>query len=144
MVRSASLCCKFIYHGNISLVFITPYTNVVDLSNVSQYTRCLLILRAVVMKAKNLVQAWLNVELEENEKTLVEALTDLNAALDTVYTHSRIREWEENRNGRGERLPREVRVYMAKLAARSILTSMGLNAKALTSKKIAALAEQFC
>ncbi len=96
------------------------------------------------MKAKNLVQAWLNVELEENEKTLVEALTDLNAALDTVYTHSRIREWEENRNGRGERLPREVRVYMAKLAARSILTSMGLNAKALTSKKIAALAEQFC
>jgi hypothetical protein len=97
-----------------------------------------------MMKAKNLVQAWLHVELEENTKTLAEALVDLNDALDTAYTHSRIREWEENRNGRGERLPREVRVYMAKLVARSVLTGVGLNGKALTAKKVAQVAEQFC
>lgn len=97
-----------------------------------------------MMKAKNLVQAWLTVELEESGKTLGEALVDLNNALDTAYTHSRIREWEENRNGRGERLPREVRVHMAKLVARSVLGSVGLNAKGLTAKKIAQIAEQFC
>jgi hypothetical protein len=97
-----------------------------------------------MMKAKNLVQAWLHVELEESEKTLVEALTDLNEALGTAYTHSRIREWEENRNGRGERLPREVRVYMAKVAVRSVLTSAGVSIKGLTAKKVAQLAEQFC
>ena len=96
------------------------------------------------MKAKNLVQAWLHVELEESNKTLAEALSALNDSLGTAYTHSRIREWEENRNGRGERLPRQVRIYMAKLTARSVLEAMGISAKGLTTKKIALLAEQFC
>jgi hypothetical protein len=97
-----------------------------------------------MMKAKNLVQAWLAVEMDENGKTLGEALERMNEALSTRYTHSRIREWEENRNGRGERLPRQVRIYMAKLTARSVLEAMGISAKGLTTKKIALLAEQFC
>ena len=96
------------------------------------------------MKAKNLVQAWLHVELEESNKTLAEALSALNDSLGTAYTHSRIREWEENRNGRGERLPREVRVYMAKLVARSVLSNAGLSLKGLTSRQVSLIAEQFC
>jgi hypothetical protein len=96
------------------------------------------------MKAKNLVQAWLCVELEEGEKTLTEALGNLNDTLGTAYTHSRVREWEENRNGRGERLPREVRVHMAKLVARSVLSNAGLSLKGLTSRQITQIAEQFC
>jgi hypothetical protein len=96
------------------------------------------------MKAKNLVQAWLHVELEENNKTLAEALLALNDSLGTAYTHSRIREWEENRNGRGERLPREVRVYMAKLVARSVLSNAGLSLKGLTPRQVSLIAEQFC
>ncbi|MFI4956510.1 MAG: hypothetical protein ACHQAX_04815 [Gammaproteobacteria bacterium] len=96
------------------------------------------------MKAKNLVQAWLFVELEEGDKTLAEALVNLNNSLGTAYTHSRIREWEENRNGRGERLPRDVRLHMAKLVARSVLTNAGLSLKGLTSRQISQIAEQFC
>ena len=96
------------------------------------------------MKAKNLVQAWLHVALEEGNKTLAEALVGLNDSLGTAYTHSRIREWEENRNGRGERLPREVRVYMAKLVARSVLANAGLSLKGLTARQVSLIAEQFC
>ena len=61
------------------------------------------------MRAKTLIQAWLEVELNINCKTLAEALRDLNKKLGSVHTHSRVREWEENRNGRGDRLPRKVR-----------------------------------
>lgn len=96
------------------------------------------------MKAKNLVQAWLEVELNENDKILAEALEDLNQHLGSAHTHSRVREWEENRNGRGERLPREVRVYMAKIVARSVLNAAGFDAKKLTKRHLTVLAERFC
>lgn len=96
------------------------------------------------MKAKNLVQAWLFVEMEEDGKTLGEALNDLNEALGTAYTHSRVHEWRESRNQRGDRLPREVRVYMAKITARSVLSAAGLNMQGMTTRKITQIAEQFC
>lgn len=96
------------------------------------------------MKAKNLVQAWLEVELNENDKILAEALEDLNQHLGSAHTHSRVREWEENRNGRGERLPREVRVYMAKIVARSVLNAAGFDSKKLTKRHLTVLAERFC
>lgn len=96
------------------------------------------------MKAKNLVQAWLFVEMEENGKTMGEALEALNGALDTAYTHSRVHEWKDGRNQRGDRLPRHVRVYMAKLTARSVLESAGLNTKGMTARKLAQIAELFC
>ena len=96
------------------------------------------------MKAKNLVQAWLFVEMEEDGKTLGETLNDLNDALGTAYTHSRIHEWKDGRNQRGDRLPRDVRVYMAKLVARSVLSAAGLNLQGITSRKLMQIAEQFC
>lgn len=96
------------------------------------------------MKAKNLVQAWLEVEILENGKILAEALEDMNAHLDACHTHSRIREWEENRNGRGERLPRNVRLYMARIVASSVLSAAGLDVKKLNKRHIALIAERFC
>lgn len=96
------------------------------------------------MKAKTLVQAWLEVELYENDKILAEALDDMNAHLGSAHTHSRVREWEENRNGRGERLPRNVRVYMAKIVAGSILKAAGLDVKKLNKRQASLLAERFC
>lgn len=96
------------------------------------------------MKAKNLVQAWLEVELYENGKILAHALEDMNDALGSSHTHSRVREWEENRNGRGERLPREVRIYMAKIAAFNVLSAAGLDVKKLNKRILATLAERFC
>jgi hypothetical protein len=95
-----------------------------------------------MMKAKNLVQAWLEVELEN--KILTEALEDLNDHLGSAHSHSRVREWEENRNNRGERLPREVRVYMAKIVARDVLKAAGLDPKKLTSRQVDQIAERFC
>jgi hypothetical protein len=94
------------------------------------------------MKAKNLVQAWLEVEL--SDKILAEALEDLNDHLGSSHSHSRIREWEENRNNRGERLPRDVRVYMAKIVARDVLKAAGLDPKKLTSREVNMIAERFC
>lgn len=96
------------------------------------------------MKAKNLVQAWLEVELSENGKILAQALDDMNEHLNSSHTHSRIREWEENRNGRGERLPRSVRLYMVKIVAVSVLAAAGLDTKKLTKRLIAIIAERFC
>lgn len=96
------------------------------------------------MKAKTLIQAWLEVELVINEKTLAEALRDLNHHLDSAHTHSRIREWEENRNGRGDRLPRKVRVYMAKLVAIHVLEDAGISALRLPKRTINKIAERFC
>lgn len=94
------------------------------------------------MKAKNLVQAWLEVELRE--KILAEALEDLNDHLGSSHSHSRVREWEENRNNRGERLPREVRVYMAKIVAKDILKAAGLDVKKLTHRQVEMIAQRFC
>ncbi len=96
------------------------------------------------MKATNIVQSWLEVELYENGKILAEALDELNTALNTAYTHSRVREWEENRNGRGERLPREVRIHMARIIARSVLDAAGFNTKKLSQRQINQLVENFC
>jgi hypothetical protein len=94
------------------------------------------------MKAKNLVQAWLEVELEN--KILAEALEELNDHLGSAHSHSRVREWEENRNNRGERLPREVRLYMAKIVARDVLSAAGMDTKKLTTRQIDLIAERFC
>jgi hypothetical protein len=96
------------------------------------------------MKAKTLVQSWLEVELVFNNKTLAEALRDLNKHLNSAHTHSRVREWEENRNGRGARLPREIRLYMAKVVLRHVLESSGVNASTLASRAISRIAEQLC
>ena len=81
------------------------------------------------MKAKTLVQAWLEVELNMNEKSLADALRDLNKKLQSAHTHSRVREWEENRNGRGDRLPRKVRQYMGRVVIRHVLKDVGFNTK---------------
>ncbi len=96
------------------------------------------------MKAKTLVQSWLEVELVFNQKSLADALRDLNKHLNSAHTHSRVREWEENRNGRGARLPREIRLYMAKVVLRHVLESSGVDASKLASKSIAKIAEQLC
>lgn len=94
------------------------------------------------MKAKNLVQSWLEVELDHNGKTLADALRSLNTALGSAHTHSRVREWETNRNGRGERLPRKVRVYMTKVTIKDILRDCNLNADKLPPRAITQLCER--
>lgn len=94
------------------------------------------------MKAKSLVQSWLEVELEHNGKTLADALRSLNTSLGSAHTHSRVREWEENRNGRGDRLPRKVRLYMAKVALRDVLRDCNLNADKLPPRTLTVLCER--
>jgi hypothetical protein len=94
------------------------------------------------MKAKTLVQAWLEIELES--KILAQALEELNDHLGSAHSHSRVREWEENRNNRGERLPREVRLYMAKIVAKDVLQAAGLDVKKLTNRQADLIAERFC
>ena len=96
------------------------------------------------MEAKTLVQVWLEVELIQNNKSLADALRALNKKLGTAYRHSRMREWEQIRDGRGSRLPREVRVYMAKIVASTVLESAGINTKKVSSIKLNQIAEMFC
>jgi hypothetical protein len=96
------------------------------------------------MKAKTVVQSWLEVELVFNGKTLADALRDLNKHLNSAHTHSRVREWEENRNGRGARLPREIRLYMSKVVMRHVLESSGVDVRSLQSRVISRIAEQLC
>jgi len=97
------------------------------------------------MKAKSLVQSWLEVELNINGRTLSEALFDMNKSLGSAHTHSRVREWAENRNGRGKRLPREVRIYMAKVVMPYVLKSAGVSSLAKIDKRtINRLVEQLC
>ena len=96
------------------------------------------------LRAKTLVQAWLEVELDKNKQTLTKTLEKMNKKLGSAHTHSRVREWEENRNGRGNRLPREVRMFMAKIVCKDILSDVGLNTKDLTSSQINKIVRQFC
>ena len=96
------------------------------------------------MRAKTLVQAWLEVELDVNHKTLATALREMNKALDAAHTHSRVREWEENRNGRGDRLPRRVRVYMAKKVVDQVLKDAGVDTKKLNKRNLNKIVDQLC
>lgn len=93
-------------------------------------------------KVDSLVKAWLDVELNENGKSLTQALDELNNKLNTVHTHSRINEWKTNRNGRGERLPRELRKYMAKKAIKSILKNAGVEIDHLNARHFNKIVEQ--
>lgn len=94
------------------------------------------------MKAKNLVQSWLEVELDINGKNLTEALDKLNKKMNSSHTHSRVNEWKENRNERGTRLPRELRVYMAKIVVKQVLEAAGLNTSKLNSRVLNKIVEQ--
>lgn len=96
------------------------------------------------LKAKTLVQAWLEVELEKNQQSLTKTLDKMNKKLGSAHTHSRVREWEENRNGRGNRLPREVRMFMAKIVCKDILSNVGINAQDLTTAQVNKIVKQFC
>lgn len=94
------------------------------------------------MKAKNLVQSWLEVELNQNGKNLTQALEALNNKMESSHTHSRVSEWKENRNERGTRLPRDLRVYMGKLAVKSILAAAGVDTSKLSKKVLNKIVEQ--
>lgn len=94
------------------------------------------------LKSKSLVQSWLEVELNVNNKSLTEALEALNSKMQSSHTHSRVNEWKENRNGRGERLPRELRVHMSKLVIKDVLSNAGVDVKNLSKKTLNQLAEQ--
>lgn len=94
------------------------------------------------MKAKTLVQSWLEVELNINGKTLTQALASLNDKMDSSHTHSRVNEWKENRNGRGDRLPRELRSHLAKVVIKDVLANAGINTDKLPKKVLNKIAEQ--
>ena len=94
------------------------------------------------MKSKSLVQSWLEVELNINGKTLTQALDSLNRHMDSSHTHSRVNEWKENRNGRGERLPRELRMHMSKLVIKDVLSNAGINTDKISKKVLNKVAEQ--
>jgi hypothetical protein len=55
-----------------------------------------------------------------------------------------VREWEENRNGRGDRLPRRIRIYMARKVARSVLGANGVDVKKLSPRQLNKIVDQFC
>lgn len=93
-------------------------------------------------KSKSLVQSWLEVELNVNNKSMTEALNSLNKKMDSAHTHSRVNEWKENRNGRGERLPRDLRTHMAKLVIKEVLENAGLDVSKVTKKTLNRIAEQ--
>ena len=96
------------------------------------------------LTSKTLVQSWLEVEIDFHGKTLAQALRDLNDHLHSTHTHSRVREWEENRNGRGARLPREIRLYMAKIVLKNVLEANGVKAQGVDKKALNKIAEQLC
>lgn len=98
--------------------------------------------KSKALKAKTLVQSWLEVELNINGKTLSQALDALNTKMQSSHTHSRVNEWKENRNGRGERLPRELRVHMSKLVIKDVLSNAGLDVSKVSKTVLAKIAEQ--
>lgn len=73
---------------------------------------------------QNLVSTWLNIELNQNGKKLVDILGDMNMALRAKHTHSRIHEWAEYRNGRGGRMPKEVRYYILTKVLKNIINNL--------------------
>lgn len=78
------------------------------------------------MKSKTLVQTWLEVELVTNRRSLADVLRELNKDMGSKHTHSRVREWETQRRGRGGQMPTKLRVYMAMKVARNVLKSCGI------------------
>lgn len=92
----------------------------------------------------SLVKTWLSVEQDENDKSLADAIRDLNKHLGSAHTHSRISEWRDNRNGRGDRLPRRVRLYMAKIVVRSVLKNAGINVSRVQSRTLNKIADKLC
>ena len=98
--------------------------------------------KAKTLKSKTLVQSWLEVELNINGKTLSQALEALNDKMHSSHTHSRVNEWKENRNGRGERLPRELRVHMSQLVVKHVLANAGLDVSKISRQALSKIAEQ--
>lgn len=98
--------------------------------------------KSKTIKAKTLVQSWLDVELNINGKNLTGALQALNTKMGSAHTHSRVNEWKENRNGRGERLPRDLRVHMAKLVIKDVLSNAGLDVSKVSKATLNRIAEQ--
>jgi hypothetical protein len=98
--------------------------------------------KAKGLKSKSLVQSWLEVELNINHKTLAQALESLNTKMDSSHTHSRVNEWKENRNGRGERLPRDLRIHMSKIVIKEVLTNAGLDVSKISNKVLGRISEQ--
>ncbi len=94
------------------------------------------------LSGKSLVESWLFVELEAKERTLKEALDELNDTLGSAHTHSRVREWEQNRNGRGERLPRSLRIVLGKKVIREVLSAAGIDLKGVSTAKLNKVVEQ--
>ena len=94
------------------------------------------------MNSKTLVQSWLEVELVKNNRLLVEALKDLNKSLNSKHTHSRAREWEEARDGRGTRLPTRVRLYMLKIVLGPVLESVGIDLSTVNKRTLNKIAER--
>lgn len=92
------------------------------------------------LKAKTLVQTWLEVELKKSP--LSKILDTLNKKMKSAHTHSRVNEWKENRNGRGERLPRDLRVHLSKLVVKDVLINAGLDVSKLNKKALDRIAEQ--
>jgi hypothetical protein len=94
------------------------------------------------LTSKNLVQSWLQVELEFKERKLANVLRELNNTFGTNYTNSRIREWEIGIRGRGNRLPSEIRNYMLKVVIGYVFYSSGINLNYYSNANIDKIAEQ--
>lgn len=94
------------------------------------------------IKTKNLIETWSEVEQNINQRSFGKALDSLNKKMKTSYTTSRVNEWKENRNGRGERLPRELRVHLSKVVLKNVLSNAGLDTSKLTQKNLNRIVEQ--
>lgn len=94
------------------------------------------------LTSKSLIQSWLQVELNINERTLAEVLREMNAKFDSKYTHSRIREWERCEDGRGSRIPSEVRNYILNRVIKYVLHSNGISCKGISNAKFFKIVNQ--
>ncbi len=82
---------------------------------------------------KNLVQTWIYVASELQNKTLQRCVDDLNKALKKNITASRIREMAKNSDsGRGSCLPRNFRLYMGAMVIEHALASCGLSSHCIS------------
>lgn len=94
------------------------------------------------MKSNNIIESWVHTELNINGKTFMQAISEMNKELYSSYTNSRVREWREFRNGRGQNLPRRVRVYMGKIALKNVLSEAGIDVDSLSTKKLNKIVER--
>ncbi len=80
-------------------------------------------------KQTNLIQTWIYVVTVLYDMQLKDAVAQMNEDLDSKHSVPRVREWsrQSEDSGRGSRLPRVVRLYMATTVINYVLCAVGVD-----------------